>query len=306
MLKKLILTLLLSLNLSFALKATELTDGCSHLLGLGRVSFEGPNCYNAALIAAGILTPEQVRYVSLSELTRYLQRDYKEVITLEYKPGDLLVFKEKITSNDFHHVAYCLGDSLVFHKGGYTCKYPYEIVKLGKVYQRSSAIEGKKYEIDSIKVYRQKLSKLSIEDPCTNNIRKCIERNILFWGNMVVPNEHTGKFIGVLVSYIQSKCIHAIEKVVCGSILDQLTLLEGEGCNLTDSNPFACRAEKNIPFIVKNMRTRKIIDMFAQLEGVDLAENDLDRILDKSKSFDDVRRFIQSKEQLVTTYSETH
>lgn len=114
------------------------------LLEQGITRYDGPNCFNAALIASGVMSSDLVRYVSLAEfkeelayyfkpysscLYNYNERSGKRLLRL-LGQGDLLVISSVEHVQDFDHVVHYLGEGYVFHKKGYEKKYPYEFYHL--------------------------------------------------------------------------------------------------------------------------------------------------------------------------------
>lgn len=88
-------------------------------------NFSGPNCYNASLIASGILPRDELRYVSREELVEWLNLSFEEVSNPQ--SGDVVLFDPKGTMG---HTAYYLFDDLIFQKKGMLKDYGYRIVKL--------------------------------------------------------------------------------------------------------------------------------------------------------------------------------
>ncbi len=86
--------------------------------------FRGPNCYNTALIASGILPADQVIYVSPEEFEFYLKIYFEQVNNSDLLPGDLIVYDASASRG---HVAFYLGAGLVFHKKGFLKNYLYRI-----------------------------------------------------------------------------------------------------------------------------------------------------------------------------------
>jgi hypothetical protein len=87
--------------------------------------FHGPNCYNTALIASGVYSPNQVRYVSPEEFEAVLKKAF--TLTTNEKAGDILVFDAKSSRG---HAALYLGDNLIFHKKSYATHYFYRIAPM--------------------------------------------------------------------------------------------------------------------------------------------------------------------------------
>jgi len=91
-------------------------------------NFGGPNCFNAAFTAAGLMDPARLRHVGNHEADQLLAMYFKKVPAGALKPGDVLVL------NDGDHGAYYLGGGLVFHKKSYLKQHSYRIARLEKVY----------------------------------------------------------------------------------------------------------------------------------------------------------------------------
>lgn len=92
-------------------------------------NFGGPNCFNAAFTAAGMMRPDQLRHVGNDEADQLLSMYYKKVPSSDLRPGDILVI------NDGDHGVYYLGAGLVFHKKSFLKNHIYRIVPLEKVYE---------------------------------------------------------------------------------------------------------------------------------------------------------------------------
>lgn len=88
-------------------------------------NFSGPNCYNTALIAAGLIPDQPLRHVSLPEYEVYLSEYFERVATPQW--GDVIVFDANGTRD---HTAVYLFDGLIFHKKGYNKGYRYRITAL--------------------------------------------------------------------------------------------------------------------------------------------------------------------------------
>jgi len=91
--------------------------------------FAGPNCFNAAFAAAGLLDPARLRHVGNPEADQLLSMYYKKVPAAESRPGDVLVL------NDGDHGVYYLGGGLIFHKKSYLKQHIYRIVLLKNAYE---------------------------------------------------------------------------------------------------------------------------------------------------------------------------
>lgn len=85
-------------------------------------NYSGPNCYNTALVVSEVLNSNEVRYVSPQEFEILLKKFFYEVT--EPKEGDLVVYE---ANKQRGHVAYWLGDDLVFHKKSFHKNYLYRI-----------------------------------------------------------------------------------------------------------------------------------------------------------------------------------
>ena len=91
-------------------------------------NYSGPNCYNAALIAAGVMKENEVRYVSPEEFESVLKNNYQEVSSPQ--TGDIVVYE---ANSGRGHVSYYLGNDLVFHKKSYHKNYLYRVVPMEEV-----------------------------------------------------------------------------------------------------------------------------------------------------------------------------
>jgi hypothetical protein len=91
-------------------------------------NFGGPNCFNAALVAAGLMEPGKLRHVGNPEAEQLLAMYFKPVSPSSLKPGDVLVL------NSGDHGAYYLGGGLIFHKKSYLKQHIYRIALLEKAY----------------------------------------------------------------------------------------------------------------------------------------------------------------------------
>lgn len=92
-------------------------------------NFGGPNCFNAAFTAAGMMQPDKLRHVGNDETDQLLSMYYKKVPSTDLRPGDILVI------NDGDHGVYYLGAGLVFHKKSFLKNHIYRIAPLEKVYE---------------------------------------------------------------------------------------------------------------------------------------------------------------------------
>lgn len=84
--------------------------------------FFGPNCYNTALIAAGLMKEKQIRYVSPEEFEVLLSRHFTPLAGPT--PMSVVVFDANSSRG---HAGYYLGDNLVFHKKSFNTNYHYRI-----------------------------------------------------------------------------------------------------------------------------------------------------------------------------------
>lgn len=90
-------------------------------------NFGGPNCFNAALTAAGLMEP-RLRHVGNPEADQLLSMYFKKTPSSSLKPGDVLVL------NGGDHGVYYLGGGLIFHKKSYLKQHLYRIARLEKAY----------------------------------------------------------------------------------------------------------------------------------------------------------------------------
>ncbi len=93
-------------------------------------NFGGPNCFNAAFMASGIMDPARKRHVGNPEADQLLAMYFKKVPAASPRPGDVLVL------NGGDHAVYYLGGGLVFHKKSYLKQHIYRIARLEKAYYR--------------------------------------------------------------------------------------------------------------------------------------------------------------------------
>lgn len=91
-------------------------------------SFHGPNCYNTALIASGLFSQNNIRYVSPEEFEVIVQNNFVKVSSPLFK--DIIVFD---STRSRGHAAFYLGDELVFHKKSFGTQYHYRIVDINSV-----------------------------------------------------------------------------------------------------------------------------------------------------------------------------
>lgn len=91
-------------------------------------NFGGPNCFNAAFAAAGLMSPEKLRHVGNPEADQLLSMYYGRVSPSSPEPGDILVL------NGGDHGVYYLGGGLIFHKKSYLKHHIYRIARLEKAY----------------------------------------------------------------------------------------------------------------------------------------------------------------------------
>ncbi len=92
-------------------------------------NFGGPNCFNAAFTAAGMMPADRLRHVGNPEADQMFAMYYKQVQRAELKAGDIAVL------NDGDHAVYYLGGGLVFHKKSYLKQHIYRITRLEKAYE---------------------------------------------------------------------------------------------------------------------------------------------------------------------------
>ena len=92
-------------------------------------NFAGPNCFNAAFTAAGMMKPGELRHVGNPEADQLLSMYYKKVSASSLQPGDILVL------NGGDHGVFYLGGGLIFHKKSYLKQHIYRIVQLEKAYE---------------------------------------------------------------------------------------------------------------------------------------------------------------------------
>ncbi|MDO8803700.1 MAG: hypothetical protein Q7R35_04665 [Elusimicrobiota bacterium] len=91
-------------------------------------NFAGPNCFNAAFTAAGLMAVNKLRHVGNPEADQLLSMYFKSVPSSPPQPGDILVL------NDGDHGVYYLGGGLIFHKKSYLKQHIYRITLLEKAY----------------------------------------------------------------------------------------------------------------------------------------------------------------------------
>jgi hypothetical protein len=92
-------------------------------------NFAGPNCFNAAFTAAGMMAPDKLRHVGNPEADQRLAMYFKSVPATTPRPGDILVL------NSGDHGVYYLGGGLIFHKKSYLKQHLYRITLLEKAYE---------------------------------------------------------------------------------------------------------------------------------------------------------------------------
>lgn len=92
-------------------------------------NFAGPNCFNAAFTAAGLMAEGKLRHVGNPEADQLLSMYFKSVPSSTPQPGDVLVL------NDGDHAVFYLGGGLIFHKKSYLKDHIYRIVQLEKAYE---------------------------------------------------------------------------------------------------------------------------------------------------------------------------
>jgi hypothetical protein len=127
-------------------KKCKIIEGCKydiheclpeHIAGVvGKYSgFEGPNCWNLALVMKGILpglrfsTKEEMAFYLNSPLCRNLNADE------ERRPGDVGAIRELVNNkaHEFHGFIY-ISDKLAFSKNGETFDSSYDLQSLENVY----------------------------------------------------------------------------------------------------------------------------------------------------------------------------
>jgi len=91
--------------------------------------FAGPNCFNAAFVAAGMMSADKLRHVGNPETDQRLAMYFKKVPAGKPQPGDILVF------NDGDHGVFYLGGGLIFQKKSYLKQHIYRIVAAGSPYK---------------------------------------------------------------------------------------------------------------------------------------------------------------------------
>lgn len=92
-------------------------------------NFGGPNCFNAAFTAAGLMQAAKLRHVGNPEAGQLFSMYFKPAPPSALKPGDIVVF------NDGDHAAYYLGGGLIFHKKSFLKQHIYRIALLEKAYE---------------------------------------------------------------------------------------------------------------------------------------------------------------------------
>ncbi len=92
-------------------------------------NFGGPNCFNAAFTAAGLMDPGKLRHVGNPEADQLFSMYFSKVSPSALKPGDIVVL------NDGDHAVYYLGAGLVFHKKSYLKQHIYRIAPLERAYE---------------------------------------------------------------------------------------------------------------------------------------------------------------------------
>lgn len=127
-------------------KKCKLVEGCKydikecvpeHIAGVvGKYSgFEGPNCYNLALVMKGILPG--LRYSDDKEMAFYLNSPLCRNLepNEERKPGDVGAIRELVNkkATEFHAFVY-ISDKLAFSKNGMTYDSSYDLQTLNHVY----------------------------------------------------------------------------------------------------------------------------------------------------------------------------
>jgi hypothetical protein len=127
-------------------KKCKVIEGCkydikeclpSHIAGVvGKYSgYDGPNCWNLALVLKGILpglrfsTPEEMAFYLNSPLCRNLG------VNEQRKPGDVGAIRELVNNkaHEFHGFVY-ISEKLAFSKNGETYESTYDLQSLDNVY----------------------------------------------------------------------------------------------------------------------------------------------------------------------------
>jgi hypothetical protein len=91
--------------------------------------FDGPDCFNTALLATGVLPFEDVRYVDSEEFEFLLSR-YFDPVKGKPQIGDLVLYG---ASDSRDHAAVYIGDGRVFHKKDWHGAYEYRVVGIDRV-----------------------------------------------------------------------------------------------------------------------------------------------------------------------------
>jgi hypothetical protein len=92
-------------------------------------NFGGPNCFNAAFTAAGMMQPDKLRHVGNHEADQLFSMYYKKTSASDLRPGDIVVL------NGGDHSVFYLGAGLVFHKKSYLKNHIYRVVPLESAYK---------------------------------------------------------------------------------------------------------------------------------------------------------------------------
>ena len=112
----------------------QVTDLLPAIVANKNATFDkvGPNCYHAALAAAGYSHLGE-RYVDAKEFGYYLTRDWAPIWCGAANRYGYIVIYNDTTSADYDvgdHAAFSLLGALVFQKGGWAKNYPYEVVTI--------------------------------------------------------------------------------------------------------------------------------------------------------------------------------
>ncbi len=105
-------------------------ESLSAMLRRSSPDFDGPNCFNTALLATGVLPIDDVRYVDWEEFEFYLQHAF-HLVNGKPERGDLVVYA---ASSERDHAAVYLGDGQVLHKKDFNSSYEYRVVGIEEVF----------------------------------------------------------------------------------------------------------------------------------------------------------------------------
>lgn len=199
-------------------------------------NFSGPNCYQAALLSAGALNPEDVRYISPEEFEAILSLHFKKVESPA--PGDVVVYEANFGRG---HAAFLLADGMVFHKKSFNKNYRYRILPLEEV----GVIEADEWvpspwedfspwtEINIGKTpkayYRADASKLAptptAEEVSLKNLSAHLQAQILIDG----PNWRVGKNMGLgMEVFLNTALSHVKQTTQNKLIVGRLTSLKDQ------------------------------------------------------------------------------